>query len=409
MSLLIIITVISLITSIYCNMICKPTKISIIGGGMSGLSIAMKFIKKNEDNNNNNNKLQIDIYDTRQPGFALASSVAAGLMHPLTPRGSLIWKGERGYEESMKLLNIIQNFIGVDKKLYKTNELLIRPFSTIKEYEMYKRSALNIPQWIQMIDVDETAFYLGNHAVSDKIIGSAIIKNSIHINCPMYLKGMWDYINANSDANWITKDIVKEEFTSLCKRHHDIVIASCSTGIASLYDRDDNDLVLKNIQNVRGQNLFIKMNDQDKMNNIISGQYVTCSELNDEKIYVCGATHEYMKEMKDLQGPININVARNMLMDGLSVLHKDLKDRDVIGANTGVRLVTPKSKHGRLPFIRRHKTFNNTWFVGGFGSHGLIHHALIADVLTESILFNNINCIFQELLEYNLEVVPRSY
>ena len=402
MLLLLIIIIISIIDG---SMICKPFKLSIIGGGMSGLSIAMKFIN---NNNNNNNKLQIDIYDTRQPGYALASSVAAGLMHPLTPRGSLIWKGERGYEESMKLLNIIQNFIGIDKKLYKTNELLIRPFNNIEEYEMYKRSSLNIPQWIQMINIDEIANFIGNHAISDNIIGGAIIKNSISINCPLYLNGMWDYISKNSNSSWISKDIVKEEFNSLCKES-DIVIAACSTGIANLYDRDDNDLVLKNIKNVRGQNLFIKMTNQDKMNNIINGQYVTCRELNNEKIYLCGATHEYMREMKDLQGPVNINIAKDMLMDGINMLHKDLKNRNIIGANTGVRLVTSKSKHGRLPFIRKHKSFENAWFVGGFGSHGLIHHALIAEIITESILSNNINNIYQELLEYNLEIVPRTF
>ena len=81
----------------------------------------------------------------------------------------------------MKLLNIIQNFIGIDKKLYKTNELLIRPFNNIEEYEMYKRSSLNIPQWIQMINIDEIANFIGNHAISDNIIGGAIIKNSINL------------------------------------------------------------------------------------------------------------------------------------------------------------------------------------------------------------------------------------
>jgi glycine/D-amino acid oxidase-like deaminating enzyme len=98
-----------------------------------------------------------------------------------------------------------------------------------------------------------------------------------------------------------------------------------------------------------------------------------------------------------------------MLMDGINMLHKDLKNRNIIGANTGVRLVTSKSKHGRLPFIRKHKSFENAWFVGGFGSHGLIHHALIAEIITESILSNNINNIYQELLEYNLEIVPRTF
>lgn len=366
---------------------------------MSGLSIACKLIERVGIG-----KLCITIYDSRKPGEALASSVAAGLMHPLNPRGSLIWKGEKGYASTKALLDTVRDYSS-DKQLYKSNEILIRPFTKVEEFDMYRKSSLKIPHWIEMIDNDEIAKLIGYHAIADNVIGGAVIKNSINVNCPLYLESMWAYINSSSDARWITADINKEDFTSLCGTN-DIVIAACSTGIARLHDINDDDKLLKKLKYVRGQNIYIKMNDNDKMNNIINGQYAVCKELESEPVYLCGATHEYMKDDEELLGPPNIEVAKLLLMDELSMLNKDLRNRDVIGANAGVRLTTIRTKHGKIPFIRRHQSDDHVWFVGGFGSHGLIHHALIADMIATSVLSSDTLTIYPELLEYNPELIP---
>ena len=375
-------------------------RISIIGGGMTGLSIACHLIEKI----GKGSRLHIDIYDSRKAGQALASSVAAGLMHPLSPKGALIWKGEKGYEKTRALLDTVQGYSG-DKKLYSSDELLIRPFSKTDELEQYKKSSLKIPHWIQMVDANEMVSLLGSHAVADTIIGGAIIKNSININCPLYLESMWGYINHNSNANWIAKDIDKEEFTSLFDQN-DVVIAACSTGITKLHDVNENDRVLNRLKYVRGQNIYIRMNENDKMNNIINGRYVVCKELDHYgKVYLCGATYEYMEDQQ-LYGPPNVDIAKGMLIDKLSELNQDLKHREVIGANAGVRLTTIKSKHGKIPFIRRHQSQDHVWFVGGFGSHGLIHHSLVAEVVAESALTGSNSNAYPELYEYDPELIP---
>ena len=111
---------------------------------------------------------------------------------------------------------------------------------------------------------------------------------------------MWGYINHYSNANWITKDIDKEEFTSLFDQN-DIVIAACSTGITKLHDVNENDRVLNRLKYVRGQNIYIKMNENDKMNNIINGRYVVCKELDRyDKVYLCGARGA--KKLKEKRG-----------------------------------------------------------------------------------------------------------
>lgn len=374
----------------------KNNKISIIGGGMSGLSIACHLINKV-----GKDELNIDIYDSRPVGYAVASSVAAGLMHPLSPKGSLIWKGEKGYESTKSLLNIVKEYAN-GNNLYQTNELLIRPFSKKEEYEIYEKSSLKIPHWIQMIDINEITKLLGSHAVADNVIGGAIIKNSLNINCPVYLQSMWAYIKACSNANWISKDVTKEEFTSLFDSN-DIVIASCSTGIQNLHDINENDKIMNKLNYVRGQNIYMKMNDDDKMHNIINGRYAVCKEIDQEKVYLCGATYEYVKEFDELFGKPNVEVAKGMLMDKLVELNKDLKNRDIVEVKSGVRLTTIKTKHGKIPFIRQHQSHDHVLFVGGFGSHGLIHHSLVAEIVADNALLGCMNDTYRELYDYNPE------
>lgn len=46
------------------------------------------------------------VFDPNEAGAAGASSVAAGLLHPLTPRGKLIWKGEEGFKAAKHLIEV---------------------------------------------------------------------------------------------------------------------------------------------------------------------------------------------------------------------------------------------------------------------------------------------------------------
>lgn len=49
----------------------------------------------------------VTVFDPHEAGTGTgASSVAAGLLHPLTPRGKFIWKGEEGYKAAKHLIEV---------------------------------------------------------------------------------------------------------------------------------------------------------------------------------------------------------------------------------------------------------------------------------------------------------------
>lgn len=65
--------------------------------GFAGLATAYHLARFGSD---------VTVFDPNEAGAAGASSVAAGLLHPLTPRGKLIWKGEEGYKAAKHLIEV---------------------------------------------------------------------------------------------------------------------------------------------------------------------------------------------------------------------------------------------------------------------------------------------------------------
>lgn len=72
-------------------------KCAVIGGGFAGLATAYHLVAFDSD---------VTVFDPNEVGTAGASSVAAGLLHPLTPRGKRIWKGEEGLSDAKELIQV---------------------------------------------------------------------------------------------------------------------------------------------------------------------------------------------------------------------------------------------------------------------------------------------------------------
>lgn len=70
---------------------------AVIGGGFAGLATAYHLAAFGSD---------VTVFDPHEVGTGGASAVAAGLLHPLTPRGKLIWKGEEGFRAAKDLIEV---------------------------------------------------------------------------------------------------------------------------------------------------------------------------------------------------------------------------------------------------------------------------------------------------------------
>ena len=70
---------------------------AVVGGGLCGLAVAAEFASRGYG------VLMLDA--SGEPGSAPASSAAAGLLDPLTPKGKLMWRGIDAFTSSLKMLD----------------------------------------------------------------------------------------------------------------------------------------------------------------------------------------------------------------------------------------------------------------------------------------------------------------
>lgn len=75
----------------------RRPRCAVVGGGFAGLATAYHLAAFGSD---------VTIFDPNEVGTGGSSAVAAGLLHPLTPRGKLIWKGEEGIAASKELIEV---------------------------------------------------------------------------------------------------------------------------------------------------------------------------------------------------------------------------------------------------------------------------------------------------------------
>ena len=106
--------------------------LAIVGGGFAGLGCAYSVPSK----------YRITVLDFNLPGFGGASSAAAGMMHPMTPQGGIMWKGVEAYQSTINLMNDvgISSFQNVN---------IIRPCFTEKHMTIFSKAVAKHPEVIR--------------------------------------------------------------------------------------------------------------------------------------------------------------------------------------------------------------------------------------------------------------------
>jgi hypothetical protein len=110
---------------------CMHTNVCIIGGGLAGLATATYL----SDHGN----FEITIIDSGSPGL---SSVEAGLLHPLSPKGAIIWQGVEGMELTLKLARLAE---AQGYKALRDDIQIVRPYTTHEKLQRYFKTADQYP------------------------------------------------------------------------------------------------------------------------------------------------------------------------------------------------------------------------------------------------------------------------
>jgi len=356
--------------------------VGIVGGGLAGLSTAYHLLQQSRDQ-----PVHVTILDQCSgPGQGGASSVAAGLLHPFSPRGKLIHLGLDGLRETNTLLN---EAIRYEPKCVLRNHIY-RVALTQKHVTQLEKAANEYPDYATWMDKDEMRHACG----SSTLFGGLRLTNGCKaIHVPSYLDGLWRACQdiSGGTIKWCTRQLSAEDgLTKNSLREFDAVIFSAGSGLfeSSLLSRDSLPIDL-----VRGQaiQLNLKQNNGEDGRDIPRAEAVLCGKymtplLEPNKILV-GATQEFKAEK--LSESLVIKELRQKTYELLPIAW----ELGQVGKLTcGTRVQSRRGKNGRMPIVGKLKCCDfhpNAWLFTGLSSRGLIYHGIYGKLLSTSILQGN--------------------
>lgn len=250
-------------------------RIGIIGGGLAGLSTAYHILEKCPS-------ADITIMDRNNPGAGGASSVAGGLLHPLSPKGKLAFRGLEGLASSNKLVSAASQF---EENVVLRNKIY-RIANKENQVAAFQKTAHELPEIATWVDRDASAMeddkdlWEGEYFGREKeVLGALKLSGDCKVlHMKSYLKGLWSYCESVGSGtktweicNYVgTPDSVdwKEKLAD-----YDCVVFSAGSGLFhwSILDQEEYPMTL-----VRGQSIEMTMKDTTTpWNAILCGKYVS--------------------------------------------------------------------------------------------------------------------------------------
>jgi glycine/D-amino acid oxidase-like deaminating enzyme len=369
----------------------QPTRVAVVGGGLAGLGTAANLLLEATVP-----LTSLDIFDESLPGKGGASAVAAGLLHPFTPRSREIWQGREGYRASVDLLQRVEEVAGpcsnacglLRLALTAEQASALHAASSIGRVDPEGPGAgdLGILQQ-EWLSTDTANGYAGALVGG---LGAAFAPAALSLDVPSYLRGLWKLCETLSGKRLCGEPVAQWHLQSVQALDQIARSGAYDAIIVALGSRAPTLAGLQGIPLTpcRGQNLVLT-NHGGLAKPLISGKYVVPIGSGADKL-LAGATFEY-DPPHIVHRPPDLRAATKSLHAPLNALYPGLDAEQIVGSQSGVRALPPRSHLGYVPLagrlgLRRGEEDPDCWLVGGLGSRGLIHHALMGKALARAVL-----------------------
>ncbi|CAM9671765.1 unnamed protein product [Laminaria digitata] len=357
---------------------------AVVGAGFAGLATAYHLAAFGSD---------VTVFDPNEVGTGGASSVAAGLLHPLTPRGKLIWKGEEGFVAAKELIEVINARLVSEAgeeggegtsaphapRGCITTEKVYRPLMDEKQFDMFTKAAEDLPQWLQRLTREE---YLEAVPGSDaECLGGVCIRGALAVDAPTYLGGVWaacrraanagvssgeDGVSTEGGATWVRESV--ENIHALeASGEFNAVVACVGAGVRKLAG-------VKDIASLR---LYV-----------VPSSVGGGASGNGGKL-LCGSTQEPVLAGEKVDKPADMRKAMRQLRPKAARFFPAIEGVEPVGVTSGVRVIQDRNSYGRIPVAGRLPFSENGWVIAALGARGLIHHAYLGRLVAACALLNS--------------------
>lgn len=327
-------------------------KIAIIGAGFSGLATCWQALSKNA---------AVTVFDDKGIGGG-ASGMAAGLLHYYGgAHAKKSWRGEEGYAETLKLLEISSKEL--NQPVYQQNGILRLALSEMQLSDFKKCAGL----------YEDVEWWEGERTAAEipgcNPVPGIFLKKGLNVDCSLYLKGLWSACQKHGAK---LEKVKIEDLKEL--DHFDRIIVAA--GVKSKLFPELSHLSLNAL---KGQLLEIATDSPViPLNSLV---YLVKNQQNSRLI--AGATFEKSFENEGC----NLELAVKEILPKAEAMFPSVRDAKVTNCQAGIRATTPN----HLPLAVQ--ITPKIWVCTGMGSKGLLYHALFAKEM--------VNKIFQSIVDEN--------
>ena len=314
--------------------------------------------------------------------------VCYSLVHPLSPRGKLVHGGRDGLKATNQLIHQAIKH----KPSCVLRDKLFRVALTDKNVHQLQQTALQYPDLCEWISPEKMKEITGTSS-----LGAVQLANGCKVlHVPSYLEGLWMECVERSEhtAQWSVERAVDEPDFDWRERLQDFDTVILAAG-AGLFQTSVLNQKNFPVDLIRGQSIEMVVPDDYFLDEaLLCGKYI--SPLLESNRLLIGATHEYRPEPLSERDVVNDLRARSY------ELAPNLWDRGTVDKiTTGYRVQSRRGTFGRLPIVGRlSEIHSDAWIFTGLSSRGLLYHGLYGDILTDAILGECNDTLWNE---YNLD------
>lgn len=293
------------------------------------------------------------------------------LLHPLSPKGKLVYLGLEGLTATNHLLDAASVF---QKNCVLQNEIY-RVAVNEDHVATLTHTAQQLPELTEWLLPDNLPW----KAPPGVLGGLRLHSGCKVVHMPSYLEGLWDWVRSTGTGS---KDwVVLEDSSTTAWRSQlsefDKVVLCAGSGLF-------HDSIVEEklpIQLVRGQSIEMTLNTATCQHAMLCGKYV--SPLLEKNRVLIGATHEFK------EAPLDPDQVGSELRERSFDFASDLWEDGVVDRITsGFRVQSNRGKFGRIPIVGKLDVdfHDDAWIYTGLSSRGLLHHGIFGEILASKIL-----------------------
>lgn len=374
---------------------------AIIGRGAAGLSLAYHLLREGAKRRE---RIQLDVYDAFEIGSG-ATGVAAGLIHPFSPSGKVLWQGLTAHHHAERLIQAAQAH---STEVFWRRSALYRPAISEKQKKQFSKhigwgrpdrildaSCVSVETTAALCDAVDPGFDTAPQG-EGHISGFYVPYGNV-IDTKVYLQSLWNLCHhvADDQGSSITLHPERVEFLEDLERQQAYDAIAVATGAAINEIKELQGMFELDL--CQGYTVDITAPDPKSCNerdiSLLGNPYVAF--LNNDRAIV-GATQQHGVSSYDAYNALNfrngvaskdaLNASEDLLNKARHIL-PSLRDWNVAQIRSGVRALPTRTSIGSIPYAgkisrdRESKQSPSWWNVCGLGARGLVYHAWLGSLV----------------------------